>query len=189
MKDTGIVRRIDELGRIVIPKEIRKTLRLNEGTQMEIYTTSSGELVFKKFSIISEIKDYSDSFCASLSVTTQKGIVICDTDTILSCGNVSKKDYLNKQISSELEKIITERKSYILNVSENATTYAIIHNDKNNYTSQIIVPIIVNSDIVGAIVMLSGEDNSLFNTCDVKVVQTVANLFAAILEQWNVIHF
>lgn len=189
MKDTGIVRRIDELGRIVIPKEIRKTLRLNEGTQMEIYTTNEGELVFKKFSIISEIKDYSEIFCTSLSSTSQKSVIICDTDTVLSCGNAPKKDYLHKPISEELEKIIADRKSYILNVSENSTTYPITLNDKNNYTSQIVVPIIVNSDIVGAIIMFSTSEGEPFNTCDVKVVQSVSNLFAAVLEQWNVIPF
>lgn len=182
MKNTGIVRRIDELGRIVIPKEIRKTLRLSEGTQMEIYTTEAGELVLKKFSLISEIKDYAESFCSSLALTTQQPVLVCDMDYILACSNISKKEYLHKQISTDIEKLIKERKSYILNVGENATTYSIVLNDKFKYISQIIVPVVVNSDIVGAIIMFSTEVNALYNTSDVKVVQTVANLFASILE-------
>lgn len=182
MKDTGIIRRIDELGRIVIPKEMRKTLRLNVGTQMEIYTNPTGELILKKYSAISDIKDYAQIFCQALAEGGEKGVLICDTDTVLACNNVSKKDYLNKAISLDLEKLIFERKNYLLNVNENATTYPLVENDKTTYYSQIIVPIIVSSDIVGAIVLLSSNKDLIFTTNDVKIVQTVANILNKMLE-------
>ena len=182
MKDTGIVRRIDELGRIVIPKEIRRTLRLGVGTQMEIYTSPEGNLVLKKYSSVNEIISFAESFCNSLATTTEKGVFVTDTDYVLSCANISKKEYLNKPISSAIEKLLNERKSYILNVAENATTNAVVENDESTYSSQIIVPIIASSDVVGAIIMVANETDNAFNAADVKVVQTVALLFSSILE-------
>ena len=182
MKNTGVVRRIDELGRIVIPKEIRRTLRMHEGTQMEIYTTEQGELVLKKFSIIADLHSYSDNFAVAINENLEKSVLICNMDTVVSSAGFSKKEFLVKQISKELESKILERKNYILNKSEESSNIPLIASDALVYTSQIIIPIVVNSDLVGAIVLASTEQNSVFSTNEVKIVQTAAKILAGILE-------
>ncbi len=181
MKDTGIVRRIDELGRIVIPKEMRRVLRLNVGTQMEIYTNEQGELILRKFSAVNEMKDFATIASQALS-DGERGVLVCDTDMVLSCHNISKKDYLNKPISADLEKLMFDRKNYLLNIAESTTTYPLVSGDKSTYSSQIVVPIIVSSDVVGAIVVVQTNKTEPFVATDVKVVSTVANLLANLLE-------
>lgn len=181
MKNTGIVRRIDELGRIVIPKEIRKTLRLHVGTQMEIYTTEENALVLKKHSAISEIKNYADVFCVSLANSFEEGVLVCDLDKVISVSNASKKEYLGKSIASSFEKLLLSKKSYILNKSEKSVMESILPNDSEEYYSQIIVPVISQSDVVGGVVLFSKKENKEFLNTDAKTLQAVANIFSEML--------
>ena len=102
MKATGIVRRIDDLGRVVIPKEIRRTMRIREGDPLEIFTASDGEVIFKKYSPIGELSEFADQYAEVLCRATDLPVIITDRDHVISVSGISKKEYLERRISSEL---------------------------------------------------------------------------------------
>lgn len=182
MKDTGIVRRIDELGRIVIPKEIRRTMRFKEGTPVQIYINKIGELTLTKYSPIVDISVFAQTFCDVVSSVLNFGIIITDKDNVIAHSD-KLKHYAGKLISSQLENILEERKPYLLNISNGAKMLELLVNEENTYFSQIIVPILANSDIVGGIVAIStSAENSDFTMSDVKVLQTIANFMARQVE-------
>ena len=120
MRATGIVRRIDELGRVVIPKEIRRTLRIREGDPLEIFTDHDGEVVLKKYSPIGEIaniaKDYTDSLYRTLGHIT----CICDRDAVVSATGGAKRELIEKPLSAEVENILQSRQISVLNLSAGA---------------------------------------------------------------------
>ena len=111
MKATGIVRRIDDLGRVVIPKEIRRTMRIREGDPLEIYTNAGGEVIFKKYSPIGELSVFASQYADALGVATKLPIIICDRDHCIAAAGISKKEALERKVTPELENIINERKS------------------------------------------------------------------------------
>ena len=110
MKATGIVRRIDDLGRVVIPKEIRKTLRIREGDSLEIYTENAGEIILKKYSPIQELKALAQPYAESLSLTSGSVVAVADRDCIVATSQGGKKDFEHKMLSREMEKTILGRK-------------------------------------------------------------------------------
>ena len=112
MKATGIVRRIDDLGRVVIPKEIRRTMRIREGDPLEIFTDRDGEVIFKKYSPIGELNAFAAQYAETLYRTCDLLVVICDRDSVISSAGVSKKEYADKSLSDELERIIEGRSLY-----------------------------------------------------------------------------
>lgn len=176
MKATGIVRRIDELGRIVIPKEIRRTFKIREGTPMEIFSNDNGELVLKKYSPVMEIGEISNDVCESIYQALENNVLICDKDNVVSCSGSStfKKQFLHKNITLALEKIIEERKPVLLNSSENASLINIIK-EEVNYKSLIILPLVASGDTYGAIILV-GEN--AFSNVEVKLLQGFANFIA-----------
>ena len=113
MKATGIVRRIDDLGRVVIPKEIRRTMRIREGDPLEIYTSTNGEVVFKKYSPIGELGPYTKQYVEVLNRTTGLPALICDRDRVVAVAGVPKKDVLEKRISPMAESYMEKRMNYI----------------------------------------------------------------------------
>ena len=113
MKATGIVRRIDDLGRVVIPKEIRRTLRIREGDPLEIFVDRDGEVILKKYSPISELGDFAKEYAEALFDSLGNPVLICDRDTVIAMAGGSKKDYLNKNISELVEKTMEERNSVL----------------------------------------------------------------------------
>ena len=106
MKATGIVRRIDDLGRVVIPKEIRRTMRIREGDPLEIYTTKDGEVIFKKYSLLGGLEDFAAQFCDTLSHSTEFTAAVTDRDAIIAVAGVGKRELLGKTISEPLERIM-----------------------------------------------------------------------------------
>lgn len=182
MKDTGIVRRIDELGRIVIPKEIRRTMRLKEGTPVQIYINKSGELTLTKYSPIIDISEFAQTFCDVVNSVLNINIIVLDKDSVIAVSS-KLKNYSGKQVSSSLEELLEERKSFLFNSVDGSKMLELFVNDENTYSSQIIVPILANSDIVGGIVAFynSAEDGS-FSMSDVKTLQTIANFMAKQVE-------
>ena len=113
MKATGIVRRIDDLGRIVIPKEIRRTLRIKEGDPLEIFTDREGEVILKKYSQVGELGKFAAEFAESLAQTSGHGVCITDRDQIVAAAGCMKKEYIGKTISDVLENMINERESIL----------------------------------------------------------------------------
>ena len=123
MKATGIVRRIDDLGRVVIPKEIRRTLRIREGDPLEIFTDREGGVILKKYSPIGELTDFSKDYAESLQQAIGHIILIADKDAFISASGAPKKEYVERKISPELEKIMDDRKPVI--ISESSKNYTI----------------------------------------------------------------
>ena len=184
MRATGIVRRIDELGRVVIPKDIRRTLRIREGDPLEIYTDHDGEVVLKKYSPIGEIaaiaKDYTDSLFRSL------GHICCitDRDLLVSISGTSRRDLLEKPLSREMENAMNNRMPLQLNAAANAQMIPITaEDDAAGYTAQIIAPIIADGEIIGSLVLLSRESGVRMNEIDLKVAETTAGIVGRQMEQ------
>lgn len=122
MKATGIVRRIDDLGRVVIPKEIRRTMRIREGDPLEIFTASDGEVIFKKYSPIGELSEFADQYAEVLCRATDLPVIITDRDHVISVSGISKKEYLERRISSELETLMESRTNYTASADEEPIT-------------------------------------------------------------------
>ena len=133
MKATGIVRRIDDLGRVVIPKEIRRTLRIREGDPLEIFTDREGQIILKKYSPIGELSQFSKQYTDSLAQTTGHIVCITDRDQLISVSGNSKKDLMGKNISKELETVINERES-ILASSTDKNFIKIANEDEGKYS-------------------------------------------------------
>ena len=129
MKATGVVRRIDDLGRVVIPKEIRKTLRIKEGDPLEIFTDKEGELILKKYSPIGELSEFATGYAETLAKTTGHIACITDKDTVIAVSGTSKKEFFEQDISEELEKIMDEKENYASKDNKNISI-PITKNDK-----------------------------------------------------------
>ncbi|MGL5641210.1 MAG: stage V sporulation T C-terminal domain-containing protein [Paraclostridium sp.] len=171
-KATGIVRRIDELGRVVIPKEIRKTLRIREGDPLEIFTAKNGEVILKKYSLIGEINELSQDYAETLGETLGYGIVITDLDLIIAVSKLSEKDYKGKRISKELESTIKNRVS---SFGKDNKLIPLYEGDPMDYISQIVVPIIsCDGDFMGSICLVSKE-KKLLNENDEMLLKVAAN--------------
>jgi AbrB family transcriptional regulator (stage V sporulation protein T) len=174
MKATGIVRRIDDLGRVVIPKEIRRTLRIREGDPLEIFTDREGEIILKKYSPIGELTEFAGEYVESLFETTRHIAIITDRDGVIAVSGSSKKDYSEKRLSPELEKIIESREIYMTNA--NAKPIRITANEFNpdNYTSQVIAPILAHGDPIGAVMLLSKDKAAKMSDVEEKLIKTAS---------------
>ena len=170
MKATGIVRRIDDLGRVVIPKEIRRTLRIREGDPLEIFTDREGGVILKKYSPIGDLSEFSKGYTDSLQQTIGNIVMICDKDTIISISGAPKKEYLEKKISYDLEKIIEERKTVYFGDDNKAVS---IYDDEDideKYSAQVISPIIA-------------EGGKKFNELEMKLAETASSFLGKQMEE------
>lgn len=177
MKATGIVRRIDELGRVVIPKEIRRTLRIKEGDPLEIFTDRD-ELMLKKYSPIATLEKFSKATARSLNDLSGKLAVICDTDGILHACGEGKKELDGKILSQDMEKILRERRTYIANAAEGGDILPLTDGLNEGITAQIIVPIISGGDCLGAVVVLSKETGAKMDGGDMNLAKLTADILA-----------
>lgn len=162
MKATGIVRRIDDLGRVVVPKEIRKVLRIREGDPLEIYTGTAGEVILKKYSPISELGQIAESFAETASAVLGLPVLISDTDRFIAASGLRKKDYLNQQIDTALDEIIQCK-------------------EKSKTASRLVVPILTNGDPIGSVTVLPTENHAL-TEAEVKTAELGAKLLACQME-------
>ena len=154
MKATGIVRRIDELGRIVIPKEIRKTLRIREGENLEIYVDANENIILRKYSLMTKINDFAQNFADSIHTFIKHNIIITDTNTVIACSGPLKKDYLNQPISEKLQSSILRREN-ILEKYEKNFSFIEGREERGTFT---ISSIISNGDAIGLVIIMSNED-------------------------------
>jgi AbrB family transcriptional regulator (stage V sporulation protein T) len=178
MKATGIVRRIDDLGRVVIPKEIRRTLRIREGDPLEIFVAREGEVILKKYSPISELGHFAVEYADALYDSIHFPVFICDRDEIIAVSGESKKDYLNKSIGSHIEEAI-ENRSNILETE--MTTVELIRGNEEEVNGHIIHVIIANGDPIGAVMIMAKEQEVLTGT-EQKVAETAANFLGKQME-------
>lgn len=178
MKATGIVRRIDDLGRVVIPKEIRRTLRIREGDPLEIFVDRDGEVILKKYSPISELGDFAKEYSEALFDSLGSPVLICDRDAYITVAGGSKKDYLNKNISDLVEKAMEERNSVLMNQQQ---TVSLADGTEEMISAYTIGPIIANGDPIGAVIIYS-KDGTL-GEVEQKAVETAAGFLARQMEQ------
>ncbi|KYH28641.1 MULTISPECIES: stage V sporulation protein T [Clostridium] len=183
MKATGIVRRIDDLGRVVIPKEIRRTLRIREGDPLEIFTDRDGGVILKKYSPIEELSNFAKEYAEALQATTGNIILICDKDNIISVSGTSKKEYMDKKISAELEKVMEDRKSLLLGEGSSKTIPLMDDEDaEGKYSAQAISPIIAEGDAIGVVIIASKEDDVKFGEVELKLAETAASFLGKQME-------
>lgn len=184
MKATGIVRRIDDLGRVVIPKEIRRTLRIREGDPLEIFTDREGGVILKKYSPIGELSDFSKEYAEALNSSIGNIVLISDKDSIIAVSGAVKKEYLEKRVSNELENIMEERKTFNMNESGNKPIP--LYDDEEadgKYTAQIAAPIIAEGDAIGAVMIISKDQGVTFGQMETKLSETAATFLGKQMEQ------
>lgn len=180
MKATGIVRRIDDLGRVVIPKEIRRTLRIREGDPLEIYTDREGEVILKKYSMIGDIGQFAKQYADALSQTTGYLVMVTDRDIIIAASSGVRKDMVGRHISRELEKTAMERK-VILSDSQKSDFCKVTDDMDGDYT-EAVAPIICNGDVAGAIVFLSKDTERKFGETEQKMIAVAASFLGKQME-------
>ena len=183
MKATGVVRRIDDLGRVVIPKEIRKVHRIKEGDPLEIFTDKEGEIILKKYSPIGELTEFASTYADTISKTTGHIACITDKDTVIAVAGGSKKDFLEKNLSKELEEVL-ENKEVFKSKENNEIAIPITQNEGREriYNSQVIYPIITDGDVVGSVILLSKQPNQKMGDVEDKVAQSAAGFLGTHLE-------
>lgn len=176
MKATGMIRKIDDLGRVVIPKEIRKTLRIREGDPMEIYVEKNGEIILKRFAPLGDIVDEVICLSEVLAKNTGFSVYITDTQKVIAVNSKNKKNNLDRQITGELLNILEERTLFI-NKGENEIK--ITEKDApNSYLSQVISPIISDGDIVGAIIFFSEGTRKNASEAEIKLLQVATEFLS-----------
>ncbi|GGJ08910.1 stage V sporulation protein T [Alicyclobacillus cellulosilyticus] len=179
MKATGIVRRIDDLGRVVIPKEIRRTLRIREGDPLEIFVDRDGEVILKKYSPIGELGDFAKEYAESLADATGHVAIITDRDIIIAVAGASKKEYLEKPISEDVEQAMEERKVV---VNGTPGEYSVVR-DRPERMARVIAPIIAAGDPIGAVILLSREAEAKMGDLERKLAETAAGFLGKQMEQ------
>lgn len=185
MKATGIVRRIDDLGRVVIPKEIRRTLRIREGDPLEIFTDREGEVILKKYSPIGELGDFAREYAESLHQSLGHISCVTDKDSIIAVAGGAKKEFLDKAINMDLEQIMEAKKSIAVNRSEEGKMYNITASEEDpaKYSSQVIVPIVTQGDAIGIVLLLSKEPGTNMGEVEMKTAETAAGFLSKQMEQ------
>jgi len=187
MKATGIVRRIDDLGRVVIPKEIRRTLRIREGDPLEIFVDREGEVILKKYSPIGELGEFAKEYADSLYEAVGHIACIADRDQIIAIAGGPKKEYLNKPIGSIIEKVMEERKAIMIDELENHPYFKAADGEEtgieSKFMSEVIAPIIAEGDPIGAVIIGTKETNVAMSDLELKLAETAASFLAKQMEQ------
>ena len=171
MKATGIVRRVDDLGRIVIPKEIRRTLKIREGDPLEIYTEKDGGVIFRKYSPMGDLQEFASQMCEAIGANTGCIAAVSDRDSIIALHGAPKRDLMDKPNSLELEKLMEARKNYRFQPGD-APIRASEGSDK--YYLGVASPILSQGDLMGCVMLLMGENQQPMQESDQKLAQTVA---------------
>lgn len=178
MKATGIVRRIDDLGRVVIPKEIRRTLRIREGDALEIFTDAQGGVIFKKYSPVGELSAFAAQYAEVLSKSANVPTLVCDRDHVVAAAGVSRKEYLERRVTPELEECMQSRHNF---VSSGKSEFKPV--EGVDRPASIVYPIIASSDVTGAVVLLEGEDSTVPDETETKLAQVAAAFLGKQMEE------
>jgi len=174
MKATGIVRRIDDLGRVVIPKEIRRTMRIREGDPLEIYTDREGGVIFKKYSPVNELGDFASQYAGTLYKTAGYPVCINDKDSIIATAGVAKKELYEKPVSTEMEKLMEEKTAFVCTEAKKIPVTE--HYEK--YTAGVVSPIISEGDVLGNVVVMRSDERDKMTDVELKLA-SAASMFLA----------
>jgi AbrB family transcriptional regulator, stage V sporulation protein T len=184
LKATGIVRRIDDLGRVVIPKEIRRTLRIREGDPLEIFVDRDGEVILKKYSPIGELGEFAQEYADSLYEAMGHIALIADRDTIIAVAGAPKKEFMSKPLSPAVEKVMETRKSiYISSTAEHKLYKDADEDNSPKFAAEVIAPIISEGDPIGAVILGNKDKDSKMGDLELKLVETAAGFLAKQMEQ------
>ena len=182
MKATGIVRRIDDLGRIVIPKEIRRTMRIREGDPMEIFTSREGEILLKKYSPVGELGEFAAELAESIAQTTGELVCVTDRDYVIAAAGTGKKEYEGKILDMNFQSAIDKRMNQVLS-GENEDMISIFQGDDKPYIRQAVATILSHGDCIGAVVILSKEESRNPDEVLLQLAKTVAGFLGKHMEQ------
>lgn len=177
MKATGIVRRIDDLGRVVIPKEIRRTMRIREGDPLEIYTDNNGEVIFKKYSPLGELGAFSLQYAEALYRTSGRPVVVCDRDHVIAVAGLPKKELIERRVSTALEDVVEQRKAF---TSESSTLQPVEGVDRYAVCG---APIITSGDVCGSIMFIGEEGAPKVGEVEDKLIATAAAFLGKQMEE------
>ncbi|MCL2545802.1 MAG: AbrB/MazE/SpoVT family DNA-binding domain-containing protein [Oscillospiraceae bacterium] len=179
MKATGIVRRIDDLGRVVIPKEIRRTMRIREGDPLEIYTDRDGEVIFKKYSPLGELSSFAGQICETLHKTSGFSVVVTDRDTVIAASGPMRRDLQDKRLSEDVEKIMEDRQTHLHKSGEQGIS---IVDGNNRALVGLASPILAEGDVSGCVVLISTDAATEMSETELKLVQTVSGFLGKQME-------
>ena len=179
MKATGIVRRVDDLGRIVIPKEIRRTLRIREGDPLEIYTEKDGGVIFRKYSPMGDLQDFAAQMCEAIGSNTGRIAAVADRDAIIALSGAPKRELLDKRNSEELGRLMEQRKNYRY---ENGDPRIQAAEGADKYHLGVAAPILSQGDLMGCVLLLLGEGDMPLGEQDQKLAQTAASFLGKQME-------
>lgn len=182
MKATGIVRRIDDLGRVVVPKEIRKTLRIREGDPLEIFTDREGEIILKKYSPIGELSAFAKQYAEALSQSTGHMVSITDKDNHIAVAGSGKKDLMNQRVSKRLEEIMENRKEIIASGTDKMYV-PLTEGEMEAYANQVICPIISEGDVIGAVIIVNREAKVPMGEVEKKLAAAAAGFLGRQIDQ------
>lgn len=173
--------RADDLGRIVIPKEIRRTLRLHEGVPMEIFTDREGEIILKKYSPMAEMSMFAKQYAEALAQTSGRGVVITDRDQVIAAAGIGRKDVVGKTISKEMEQIISSRENTLSAKGERGFA-PVLREDDDEYEQQVVSVIISEGDAIGSVVMLEKNPRQKMSVLEQKLALTAAGFLGRQME-------
>ena len=180
MKATGIVRRIDDLGRVVIPKEIRRTMRIREGDPLEIYTSSDGEVIFKKYSAINEMSGNAAQVAEVMTKLANCPVVVFDRDHVVAVAGAQKKEFNERRVSQGLEEFLEHRKNYLY---QSANDQRVIPVEGVDRPAIACVPIISSGDVTGAVAFLSTNNEATVNEIQSNLIQAAAQFLGKQVEE------
>ena len=181
MKATGIVRRIDDLGRVVIPKENRRTLRLREGTPLEIFTDREGEIIFKKYSPMAELGTFAAQYADALAAGSGHMVCITDRDQVLAVSGGMKKEVRQKGISEDLSRLLSRRETLTASRGD-ARFIPILAEENPEYLSETIVPILCEGDVIGSVILAGREEKSRMGETEKKLAATASGFLGKQME-------
>ena len=179
MKATGIVRRIDDLGRVVIPKEIRRTMRIREGDPLEIYTDKEGGVVFRKYSQMSTLSEFAAQLCETLSRTSGRPCAITDRDNVVAVAGVPRRELMDKRVSEGVERLMEERQIRQFTSGEEAVPLCA---DGDRYRLSVAAPILSEGDVLGTVALLGTGEEPETGEVEYKLVQTVSGFLGKHME-------
>ena len=179
MKATGIVRRVDDLGRIVIPKEIRRTLRIREGDPLEIYTEKDGGVIFRKYSPMGDLQDFAAQICDAIGANTGRIAAVSDRDSIIALSGAPKRELMDKPNSQELDRLMEQRKNYRYEAGQTLLPAA---EGADKYHLGVAAPILCQGDLMGCVMLLMGEDREPMQESDQRLAQTMAGFLGKQME-------
>ena len=169
----------DDLGRIVIPKEIRRTMRIREGDPLEIYTSKDGEVIFKKYSLMGGVDEFAAQLCDTLSNSTGASVAVTDRDSVIAAAGSARRDLIGKRISPQLEQIMEDRGIYRSSASERSV---FVTESLDRYCASVAAPIISEGDALGLVLFVGSEGSAPAGDTEYKLAQAIAGFLGKHME-------